>query len=162
MGKLISPTQAAEQWGVHRTVLYKKMRSGDLSYKKDVSSSGKSRRLIDPSEMLRVFGEPEIATCKSEKNHEIDTKQSDPALHLDYIEHLKDQLAKKDALLEKQADIISTRDTQVQLLIDQLADVNKRLLPAPMDDDFEDDEPEIVSASKRKWWRFGRKTEGVE
>lgn len=155
MGKLISPTKAAETWGINRAILYKRMRAGELSYKKDVSSSGKSRRLIDPAEMLRVFGEPETETSKSENNNETEPKPIDLSIQLDYIEHLKAQLAKKDALIERQAD-------QMQALIDQLNDVNQRLLPAPMDDGFDDDEPEEVNAPKRKWWRFGRKAENVD
>lgn len=161
MTNLISPTKASEQWGVHRTVLYKKMRAGELSYTKDVSSSGKSRRLIDPAEMLRVFGEPETDTCKTEINNEIETKHSESGLHLDYIEHLKEQLTKKDSLLEKQAELIASRDQQVQALIEQVTDMNQRLLPAPMEDE-EYPEDDIPQPPKRKWWRFGRKTEGVE
>lgn len=155
MGKLISPTKAAETWCVNRAVLYKKMRLGELSYKSDVSPNGKSRRLIDPAEMLRVFGEPEIETSKTETKIETETLSPDSAIHLDYIEHLKAQLAKKDSLIERQAE-------QMQSLIDQLNDVNQRLLPAPddMTDDFEESEPPKVS--KRKWWQLRRKTEGVE
>ena len=155
MGKMISPTKASEIWRINRAILYKKMRLGELSYKSDVSSNGKSRRLIDPAEMLRVFGEPETETCKNDNKNETEAKQPDSAIHLDYIDHLKTQLAKKDSLIEKQAE-------QMQSLIDQLNDVNQRLLPAPADDDFEVDEPEEVGVPKRKWWRFGRKTEVVD
>jgi|DEB0MinimDraft_6_1074348.scaffolds.fasta_scaffold27450_1 uncharacterized coiled-coil protein SlyX len=151
MGKPISPTKAAEAWGVNRAVLYKKMRLGELSYTSDVSSNGKSRRLIDPAEMLRVFGEPNIETSKNETKSETETLLPDSAIHLDYIEHLKAQLAKKDTLIERQA-------AQMQSLIEQLNDVNQRLLPAPddMDDYFEEPEPVKV---KRKWWKFGKKAE---
>ena len=154
MGKLISPSKASEIWGINRAILYKKMRSGELSYKSDVSSNGKSRRLIDPAEMLRVFGEPETETCKSENKNETEAKHTDSAIHLDYINHLKGQLAKKDALIERQAE-------QMQSLINQLNDVNQRLLPAPVDegDDYQEDEP--PESPRRKWWRFGRKVEGV-
>lgn len=172
MSNLLSPTEASDEWGIHRTILYKKMRSGKLSYTTDVSSSGKSRRLIDPAEMLRVFGEPEPATYESEIKHENVTSPPDVSLHLDYIEQLKEQIAKKDSLLEKQADLLEAKDDQVQSLIDQLDEMSQRLLPAPvvqsdvtlpddMDDDFEDEDPEPPKA-KRKWWQLRRRTETVE
>jgi hypothetical protein len=159
MSNLLSPTEASDQWGIHRTILYKKMRAGKLSYTKDVSSSGKSRRLIDPAEMLRVFGEPEPATCKSEIKHETVTTPPGTSIYMDYIEQLKEQIAKKDILLEKQADLLEAKDEQVQSLIDQLNDVNQRLLPAPDDtgDDFEESEP--PKTSKRRWWQLRRKVE---
>lgn len=59
MTKLLSPTQAAKKWGFHRTILYEKMKKGELSYTTDKSKNGKERRYTDPSEMLRVFGEPD-------------------------------------------------------------------------------------------------------
>lgn len=46
----ISVTKAAKEWGVSRTTIYQKINYGELSRNSD--------KKIDPSEMLRVFGEP--------------------------------------------------------------------------------------------------------
>ena len=162
MTKGLTPTKAALEWGLHRSVLYEKMKKGELSYTTDVGNNGKERRFIDPSEMIRCFGEPETKTSKSEKADVINTQGGEVEVYKRFVESLQEQLAEKDSLIRKQSDLLASRDTQVQSLIDQLADVNQRLLPAPADDDFEEDEPEDMSAAKRKWWRFGRKTEDVE
>lgn len=54
MGHLLSQREAARKWGVGRTTLQKSITSGKLSLT--------ASKLIDPAEMLRVFGEPKRAT----------------------------------------------------------------------------------------------------
>lgn len=162
MTKGLTPTKAASEWGLHRSVLYEKMKKGELSYTTDVGNNGKERRFIDPSEMIRCFGEPETKTYKSEKTDVINTQSGEVEVYKQFVESLQEQLAEKDSLIRKQSDLLASRDTQVQSLIDQLADVNQRLLPAPADDDFEEEELEEMSVPKRKWWRFGRKNEFVD
>jgi len=158
MTKGLTPTKAAIQWGLHRSVLYEKMKKGELSYTTDKKNNGKERRVIDPSEMIRVFGEPEIPTSNSEKKIEIRTNAGEIEVYQDFIESLKAQLTEKDSLIRKQADLLATKDHQVQTLIDQLADTTQRLLPAPLDpenDYLEDNDPE---PPQRRWWQFRRKT----
>jgi len=162
MTKGLTPTKAASKWGLHRSVLYEKMKKGELSYTTDVGNNGKERRFIDPSEMIRCFGEPEKNTSESEKIDVINTQSGEVEVYKRFVESLQGQLAEKDSFIRKQSDLIASKDTQVQSLIDQLADVSQRLLPAPPDDDFEGEEPEAVRLPKRKWWQFNRKTEGVD
>lgn len=161
MTKRLTPTKAALEWGLHRSVLYEKMKRGELSYTTDVGINGKERRFIDPSEMIRCFGEPETKTSKSEKTDVINTNSGELEVYKRFVESLQKQLAEKDSLIRKQSDLLASRDTQVQSLIDQLAEVSQRLLPAPVDDDFDEDEPEKFSVSKRKFWWFSRKSESV-
>lgn len=46
----ISIVQAAQEWGINRTTIYRKIKSGELSKTED--------NKIDPAEMSRVFGSP--------------------------------------------------------------------------------------------------------
>ena len=51
----ISPTAAAKQWNVGKTTIYRLMNDGELSF----SLNDKGKRVLDSSELVRVFGEPE-------------------------------------------------------------------------------------------------------
>jgi len=51
----ISPTAAAKQWSVGKTTIYRLMNDGELSF----SLNEKGKRVLDSSELVRVFGEPE-------------------------------------------------------------------------------------------------------
>ena len=46
----ITIVQAAQKWGINRTTIYRKIKSGELSKTED--------NKIDPAEMSRVFGNP--------------------------------------------------------------------------------------------------------
>lgn len=47
----ISTSEAARRWGISRETIYRRRRNGEISVTGDPPT-------IDPSEMLRVFGEP--------------------------------------------------------------------------------------------------------
>lgn len=196
MSNLLTPTQAANEWGLQRPKIYEKMRNGELSYvsekksdgKQDEKGSKKGRRLIDPSEMNRVFGPPKNGTLAGESQttdnefpNELPTKATLVDVYKQLLSFLRSQLtekdlqiSKKDAQLEKQADLLKAKDEQLRSLIDQLDEMSQRLLPAPVvnndvtlapdvDDYFEgyDDEPEPETVKKR-WWQFGKsKAESV-
>lgn len=50
MGHLLSQREAAREWGIGRTTIQRAISDGKLSLT--------GQKLIDPSEMLRAFGEP--------------------------------------------------------------------------------------------------------
>lgn len=157
MGKL-SPSTAASAWNISRTVVYERMKRGDLSYTK--SPSGK--RQIDSAEMLRVFGEP------NEKNNTSVLNIANPAVSLDsssliaalnnQIRILKEQTETLSDQLKVKDEQLSQRDNQVQALIDQLSEVNNRLLYPPDEEGMECADLEQVSKSERRWWRLSRMT----
>lgn len=60
MGKM-SPASAAKAWRISRTVIYERMKKGELSYTKNANA----KRQIDSGEMLRVFGEPNVKESPS-------------------------------------------------------------------------------------------------
>ena len=63
----ISIVQAAKEWGINRTTIYRKIKSRELSKTED--------NKIDPAEMSRVFGSPKLQWNKrnnvseNEKQH---------------------------------------------------------------------------------------------
>ena len=63
----ISVTKAAREWGISRTTIYQKVNDGELSRNSD--------KKIDPSEMLRVFGEPVL---KKRTERSLNSVQSTP------------------------------------------------------------------------------------
>ena len=163
MTKGLTPTKASNQWGLHRSVLYEKMKNGELSYTKDKNNNGKERRFIDPSEMIRVFGEPEARTLNNENKTVIKTNDSEIEVYKNFVEILKKQLVEKDSLIKRQTDLLSSRDLQIQSLIDQLSDINQKLLPASeqqkeLEEDYYEDNLEPIK-TKRIWWKFGQKFE---
>ena len=159
----VSPAEASRKWGVARSVMYRDMNSGKLSYTLDE----KEKRVLDPTELVRVYGEPQshsVSRSSPDASHETTQEKSVDSQVIDaykeriidlkdYIEVLKSQLVEKDS--------------QVQALMSQLSETTQRLLPSPEPepDQFEED---IVyldldqDPPKRKWWRFGRKTESVD
>lgn len=162
MGKM-SPASAAKAWNISRTVIYERMKKGELSYTKDASG----KRQIDSAEMLRVFGEPHAKDSPPVLESVNPVPSADSTA---LIEALKDQISTlkiQTETLSEQLKVkdaqLSQRDDQVQSLIDQLSEVSQRLLPAPVEDDsFDDDGPDAMPEPKRKWWQFGRKAESVD
>jgi len=104
MAKL-NPTQAHEQWGISKSMLYRDMNGGDLSYTKD--DSGK--RFIDTSELLRKYGEPKksITDSVGESNNvlrEIIERQD--KANSDHIKTLQDQIDSQRKQLETMTESI--------------------------------------------------------
>lgn len=160
MGKM-SPASAAKAWKISRTVIYERMKKGELSYTKDASG----KRQIDSSEMLRVFGEPNA------KEHPPVFESVNPPPSTDssaLIDALKDQIStlkSQTETLSEQLKVkdaqLTQRDDQVQSLIEQLSDMSQRLLPSPVEDEYEEDVP-APEPIKRKWWQLRRKKETTE
>lgn len=157
----VSPAEASRKWGVARSVMYRDMNSGKLSYSLDE----KEKRVLDPAELVRVYGEPQsqpvskgspVASHETIQERGADSQVIDAYKERitdlkDYIEVLKGQLVEKDS--------------QVQALMNQLSETTHRLLPSPNADQFEEDGADLdfdQNAPKRKWWQFKRNTEGVD
>lgn len=106
----LSPTAAAKTWRVGKSTIYKEMNSGSLSYVMD----DKGKRVIDPSEMIRVFGEPHkpknvIKTDTSANDRISDLKEAlerQDRQQGDYIEALKAQIESQQKQLDAMTDSI--------------------------------------------------------
>ena len=167
----ISVTKAAKEWGVSRTTIYQKINDGQLSRNSD--------KKIDPSEMLRVFGEP-ISKKRTERS--VNTVQSTPlntqsvqcntdvghqlALEKLKNEHLSQQVSDQKKLIENYqqqiAQLNKTLDkanasiqdfAQVRLLEFKKSEMGYEL-PVEREQEKTDDSTATTVEKKKKWWEF--------
>jgi len=106
----ITPTAAAKAWRVGKSTIYKAMNSGELSFETDESQ----KRVIDPSEMIRVYGEPGKARDSKKDDSETNERIADLKDALlrqernqgDYISSLKDQIEAQQKQIESMANAV--------------------------------------------------------
>ena len=164
----ISVTKAAKEWGVSRTTIYQKVNDGELSRNSD--------KKIDPSEMLRVFGEPVL---KKRTERSVNSVQSTPlnsqsvqyntdsehqlALEKLKNEHLSQQVSDQKKLIENyQQQIVQINKTleKANASIQDFAKVRllefKKLEPdyKPQPNKEKDDTIIPAVEQKKKWWSF--------
>jgi hypothetical protein len=108
----ISITKAAEDWGVSRQYIYRKIKSGELS-KLNTGT-------IDTSELLRVFGEP-----KKKRNSTIDTAalttsalQQENIILKDQVKRLEGSLSYAEQTQNRLLGRIEDANQKIQLLIE--------------------------------------------
>ena len=117
----ISVSQAAKQWQVSRTTIYKKIDAGELSRNSD--------RNIDTTEMLRVFGNPP----KTEQHEQPDENVQKTSVNNENVQ-LKHQLdiekLKNDYLRQQvshQKELIESYQRQIEQLSKSLDKANTSL-----------------------------------
>lgn len=108
----LTPTQAATRWKKSKATIYNKMNAGELSC--EIVKAGKrSKRLIDVSEMIRVFGtEEEQEHTEVGKHLKIPSDQVSILL-ADRITDLKSEV---DYLKAQLADQKTTYEARIQWL----------------------------------------------
>ena len=162
----ISVTKAAKEWGVSRTTIYQKVNKGELSRNSD--------KKIDPSEMLRVFGEPIL---KKRTERSVNTVQSTPLnsqsvqyntdiehqLELETLknEHLRQQVSDQKQLIENYQQQIGQLNKTLEKANASIHDFAQvRLLEfkqfEPDDEPQLEQKPTIITPtpSKKKRWFF--------
>ena len=113
---MLSQRQAAKTWNVSRGVIQRAIKSGELSQTID--------KLIDPAEMIRVFGEPSRPACRLEEPQE---PQENPPYEA-IIAALRADKEGLQKVIEAQASNLADLRAQVQLLAHE-------------------------STAKRRWWQ---------
>lgn len=164
----ISVTEAAKEWGVSRTTIYQKINDGELSRNSD--------KKIDPSEMLRVFGEPVL---KKRTERSVNSVQSTPLNSKSVQDNtdIEHQLALENLKNEHLSQQVSDQKKLIENYQQQIAQLNKTLDKANASiQDFAqvrllefkkaeaDYEPPVerqsktaiatISDQKKKWWHF--------
>lgn len=114
----ISVTKAAKDWGVSRTTIYQKVNDGELSRNSD--------KKIDPSEMLRVFGEP---VSKKRAERSVNTVQSTPmnSQNIQYSTEIEHQLALEKLKNEHLSQQVSDQRKLIEHYQQQISQLNKTL-----------------------------------
>ena len=167
----ISVTKAAKEWGVSRTTIYQKINDGQLSRNSD--------KKIDPSEMLRVFGEP-ISKKRTERS--VNTVQSTPlnSQSVQYNTDIEHQLALEKLKNEHLSQQVSDQKKLIENYQQQIGQLNKTLDKAnasiqdfaqvrllefkkneadyepPLEQEKEktDDSTVATTQKKKRWWEF--------
>lgn len=113
----LTPTEIAKQWRVSKTTVYKYLNKGRMSYRTDENG----HKLVDVSEVLRVFGEP-VETNKPSMSI---------GLNNELVKELKNRIDSLERKLEK-------RDDQLDKLLESLNNVTLRL------EDHSEDKSEAI------------------
>jgi len=135
----VSISEAARLAGISRPTLYKLMNSGQLNFT-SVVKAGRTVKIIDTSELIRVFGTienlPTVTGFTVKTDQEI-TQVNTPDLQ--YLQHKIELLQKeneglKEAVVSRDEHISSLR--QAMLLLEHKQDTQQPLPPPA------------------KWWQF--------
>jgi TolA-binding protein len=83
----ISLMEASDKWGVSRATIYRKSKSGELS-----TEMNNGRKVVDSSEMIRVFGEaPPVSENVSKDISRNSVRNDEKALENTYLrQRIKD------------------------------------------------------------------------
>ena len=135
----VSISEAARLAGISRPTIYKLMNSGQLNFT-SVVKAGRTVKIIDTSELIRVFGTienlPAVTGFTVKTDQEI-TQVNTPDLQ--YLQHKIELLQKeneglKEAVVSRDEHISSLR--QAMLLLEHKQDTQQPLPPPA------------------KWWQF--------
>lgn len=108
----LTPTQAATRWKKSKATLYNKMNAGELSFE-IVKRDKRDKRLIDVSELIRVFGtEEEQEHVEVGKHLKIPNDQVSILL----ADRITDLKAEVDYLKAQLADQKATYEARIQWL----------------------------------------------
>ena len=107
----ITVAQAVSLGYTSQATIYRDMSTGAISYERN----GKNRRLIDVSELSRVYGEPQTPPPESDTQRENDNSQTPPTTHID-----KDKII---TILETQNATLTTQITAERTEKNKLLDM---------------------------------------
>ena len=128
MGGPLTQRQAAHQWAIPWTTFRRAVKAGKVSIGAD--------KLVDPSEMLRAFGEP-VAQSKTGTSGPLGTSVAQPLAQPDLV-RLKVLEVENAMLRDQLREIIAAKDAN-------LADLRAEVLRLTHD-----------SPPRRRWWPWGK------
>ena len=119
----ISVAKAVSLGYTSQATIYRDMRTGAISYERN----GKNRRLIDISELTRVYGEPQTPPPESDTHRESENSQTTPQTHIDKDKiitiletqnaTLTTQIAEERAEKAKLLEMLSTEQDKTKMLM---------------------------------------------
>ena len=119
----ISVAKAVSLGYTSQATIYRDMRTGAISYERN----GKNRRLIDISELTRVYGEPQTPPPESDTQRESDNSQTPPTTHIDkdkiitvleaQVTELKEYITAERAEKSKILEMLSTEQEKTKMLL---------------------------------------------
>ena len=119
----ITVAKAVQLGYTSQATIYRDMRTGAISYERN----GKNRRLIDVSELTRVYGEPQTPPTESDTQRESENSQTTPKVENDnnkiitiletQIDELKTQITAERAEKSKLLEMLSTEQQKTKLML---------------------------------------------
>ena len=119
----ITVAQAVSLGYTSQATIYRDMLTGAISYERN----GKNRRLIDVSELTRVYGEPQTPKSESDTPKENDNSQTTPQTHIDkdkiitlleaQVQDLQEQITAERTEKNKLLDMLQAEQEKNRLLM---------------------------------------------
>ena len=119
----ITVAQAVSLGYTSQATIYRDMSTGAISYERN----GKNRRLIDVSELSRVYGEPQTPKSESDTPKENDNSQTTPQTHIDkdkiitlleaQVQDLQEQITAERTEKNKLLDMLQAEQEKNRLLM---------------------------------------------
>ena len=136
----VSISEAARLASVSRPTIYKLLKSGELSYS-SVVKYGKTVKVIDTTEIIRVFGS--LAFDSERDNAVVKSDDHSTGVHSDFLQDLQHQVALLQAENAGLKDAVNARDEHINSL---------RLAMQLLEHKQGTADPQNVPA--RFWWQF--------
>ena len=136
----VSISEAARLACVSRPTIYKLLKSGELSYT-SVVKHGKTVKVIDTTELIRVFGS--LAFDSERDNAVVKFDDHSTGVNSDFLQDLQHQVALLQAENAGLKDAVNARDEHINSLRQAM-----QLLEHKQDTA----DPQHVSA--KSWWQF--------
>lgn len=139
----VSISEAARLASVSRPTIYKLLKSGELSYTSSVKH-GKSVKLIDTAELIRVFGALDVVSESKRESVKFDDDST--AINKDLLQDLQHQLALLQAENAGLKDAVYARDEHISSLRQAMQLLEHK---QPLSD--------IPNLTASPWWKFWQK-----
>ncbi|WP_065358486.1 helix-turn-helix domain-containing protein [Kluyvera georgiana] len=139
----VSISEAARLASVSRPTIYKLLKSGELSYS-SVVKHGKSVKLIDTTELLRVFGSINIVI--DSKSDAVKNDAYSTAVNSRFLQDLQHQVAILQAENAGLKDAVNARDEHISSLRQAMQLLEHK---QPLSD--------IPNMTASPWWKFWQK-----
>ncbi|WP_213190952.1 helix-turn-helix domain-containing protein [Citrobacter freundii] len=139
----VSISEAARLASVSRPTIYKLLKSGELSYT-SVVKHGKSVKIIDTSELMRVFGAFDVVSER--KGDTVKFDDFSTAVNSDFLQGLQHQVAILQAENAGLKDAVNARDEHISSLRQAMQLLEHK---QPRED--------IQNLTASPWWKFWKK-----
>lgn len=136
-------SEAARLASVSRPTIYKLLKSGELSYTSSVKH-GKSVKLIDTAELIRVFGALDVVSESNGDTVKFDYDST--AINKDFLQDLQHQVALLQAENAGLKDAVNARDEHISSLRQAMQLLEHK---QPLSD--------IPNLTASPWWKFWQK-----
>lgn len=136
----VSISEAARLASVSRPTIYKLLKSGELSYT-SIVKHGKTIKVIDTAELIRVFGTIEVVS--DSKSDTVKFDGASTAVNSDFLQSLQHQVTLLQAENAGLKDAVNSRDEHISSLRQAMQLLEHKQSAS---------DPQDVPA--KSWWQF--------